>query len=262
MKEALIFPLLKNISPVGYSEMLSICTNRIEAKKQTSVFTPNSEMLYSAARSRSIQDLLLSADILLPDGVGVYMAMKGLGTVPSERTAGIEFAELLMKRASKHGYRVFLLCAKPGIAQQAAEKLRFKFRGLNICGHHHGYFKKSGNENAKVIEMINRSNADILFVCLGFPDQEKWIAKNLSKLKSVTLAIGLGGSLDVWSGAVRRSPSSIRRIGLEWLWRSLSDPKRLPRIKNLVGFSFFTLKELLFNPQKQYKCYEIDNFLK
>ena len=262
MRESVILPLLKNISPMGYSEMLSRCSSRIETKEQTSVFTPNSEMLYRAASSRKLQKLLLSADILFPDGAGVYIAMKALGISPSGRTAGIEFAELLMKRSSECGYKIFLLGARPGVAAKAAIRLRRKYQGLNICGYHHGYFQKNGDENAKVIEMINRSGADILFVCLGFPDQEKWIAKNLSKLKSVTLAIGLGGSLDVWSGSVRRAPYSVRHIGLEWLWRSLSDPKRLPRIKNLVGFSFFTLKEVLLNPKKQYKCYEFDNFLK
>lgn len=262
MRESVILPLLKNIYPMGYSEMLSRCSSRIENKDQTSVFTPNSEMLYRAARSSKLQKLLLSADILFPDGVGVYMAMKALGISPSERTAGIEFAELLMEKSSECGYKIFLLGARPGVAEKASVRLHRKHQGLNICGNYHGYFKKSGDENAKIIEMINRSGADILFVCLGFPEQEKWIANNLQKLKSVSLAIGLGGSLDVWSGNVRRAPSSVSRVGLEWLWRSLSDPKRLPRIKNLVGFSFFTLKELLLNPKKQYKCYEIDNFSK
>lgn len=262
MRGPVVLPLLENLSSMEYSEMLSKCTDRIDRKAKTSVFTPNSEMIYMASRSRKLRDLILSADILFPDGVGVYMAMKALRRSACVKTAGIDLAELLIKESAKRGYKIFLLGARPGIAEKASEKLRLKYPELNICGYHHGYFKKSGNENIKILKSINRSGADILFVCLGFPEQERWIASNLKNLKTVSLAIGLGGSFDVWSGAVKRAPSAVSHMGFEWLWRALSDPKRLPRTKNLVGFSFFTLKEMLFNPKKQYKCYEIDNFLK
>lgn len=262
MNESKIISLLKNISPSGYSEAISQYSRRLKTKSKTAVFTPNSEMLYRASRSPELYDLLLSADILFSDGIGVYMARRAIGISHCERTAGIELAELLMKKASECGYKIFLLGAKPGVAKKAAVRLRGKYHRIDICGHYHGYFNKSGKENAKVVEMINSSKADILFVCLGFPEQEKWIVNNLPNLKTVSLAIGLGGSLDVWSGTVDRAPSTISRLGLEWLWRTISDPKRLPRVKNLVGFSFFTLKDLLLSPKKQYKCYEIDNFLK
>ena len=262
MKAPIILPLLKQISSLDEDEALSACTERLKSKIQTSIFTPNSEIVYRAARSTKLKHLLLSADILFPDGSGVYMAMKALGSSSGQRTSGIALAEKLLTISAQKGYRIFLLGAHSEIVQKAAEKLGAEYQGINICGYHHGYFDKDGKENEKVIEMINSSMADILFVCLGFPTQEKWISDNLSKLNTVSLAIGLGGSLDVWSGSVKRAPSTMSRLGREWLWRTVSDPKRLPRTLNIAFFSFFTLKELLFYSKKQYKCYEIDNFSK
>ena len=110
--------------------------------------------------------------------------------------------------------------------------------------------------------MINRSGADILLVCFGFPDQEKWIYENMPFLSNVKLAIGLGGSLDVWSGVVRRAPEFVSKSGLEWLWRICCDPKRVKRVGFLVGFTLLVLKEAFLKTQDFGKCYEIDNFLK
>ena len=236
----MILPLLKNISTKGYSETVSKCMERLERKIKTSIFTPNSEMLYKASRSRELQELLLSADLLFPDGIGVFAAVKALGVEPKERTAGIELAELIMKSASKYGYKVFLLGSRPGVAAKASKQLQNKYQGLKICGYHHGYFSKSGNENRKIIEKINHSKADILFVCLGFPEQEKWISDNLKKLKTVKLAIGLGGSLDVWSGCIKRAPHALRVARLEWAWRMLREPKRLKDLPSLARFYWKT----------------------
>lgn len=262
MNKASLTPLLKNISTLGYSETVKKCLERIDSQKKTAIFTPNSEMLCHAVSSKELRELLLSADILFPDGIGAHMSMKALGFSPVERTAGIELGERLLNESAKRGYKVFLLGAERGIAEKAAKSLCIKYRGLNICGCHHGYFNKSGKENDRVIQKINRSGADIVFVCFGFPAQEDWIKENMSRLYSARLCIGLGGSLDVWSGNVRRAPSTIVNMGLEWLWRTVKDPKRLARLPSLLVFSLFTLKEYVSKHQKRYKCYEIDNFLK
>ena len=254
--------ILKNISPLGYSEAVSVCIKRMEKHKKTAVFTPNSEMLYHAIKSEKQMKLLLSADILFPDGVGIYTSMKALGFSPKEKTVGIELGEKLLCEAARHGYRVFLLGAKNGVAEKAAMKLRSKHKGLNICGCHHGYFEKHGKENDAVIERINRSEADIVFVCFGFPAQESWIKENLPRLSSAKLCIGLGGSIDVWSENIKRAPAPIVKMGLEWLWRTAKDPKRIKRLPSLLFFSLFALKEYIAKRSKQYNCYEIDNFLK
>ena len=262
MSKTTLSPILKNITPFGYHKTLSDCFERLKAQKKTAVFTPNSEMLYNAAKSEKIRDVLDSADILFPDGAGIYMSMKALGFSPIERTAGIELGERLLRESAKRGYRIFLLGAKKGVAEKAARRLRTKYRELSICGCHHGYFEKCGKENDRVIDKINRSGADIVFVCFGFPSQELWIKENINRLTSAKLCLGLGGSLDVWSGDTRRAPETVSSLGLEWLWRTAKDPKRLNRLPSLFGFSLFTLKEYVKKHQKQYNCYEIDNFLK
>ena len=254
--------ILRHLSPKGYSSAMSLCLKKLGSGEKISVFTPNSEMLYSMVKSRAIKDLLLSANLLFPDGAGAYLSMRALGYSPCEKTTGIELGEGLLGESAKHGYKVFLLGAKPGIAQKAAARLSHKYKGLKVCGYHHGYFEKDGKENDRIINKINRSGADVLFVCFGFPAQEEWIRKNLPRLESVKLAAGLGGSLDIWSGNVKRAPSFVSEMGLEWLWRTAKDPKRIPRVKNLALFLYITLKETLFNRKKRGKCYEIDNFSK
>ena len=254
--------ILKSLYPSGYDKALSTICEKIDKGEKTAVFTPNSEMIYRSAKSKDLFNLLDSADILLPDGIGSYLGMKLLGNPSFERTTGIDLAERIMETAKSNGYKVFLLGAKDTVAFKAAKKLKSKYKGLNICGYHHGYFDKSGQENKEVIKRINSSCADILFVCLGFPEQEKWIANNLSSLSTVKLAIGLGGSLDVWSGDIKRAPRFVSKSGLEWLWRLCLDLKRLKRTGFLVGFALLVLKESFIKAQDFGKCYEIDNFLK
>jgi N-acetylglucosaminyldiphosphoundecaprenol N-acetyl-beta-D-mannosaminyltransferase len=121
--------------------------------------------------------------------------------------------------------------------------MRVRYPTLQICGVHHGYFDKSGAENAEVIKKIRTAAPDILFVCFGFPAQEKWITDNLSSLPSVKLALGLGGSLDVWSGNIRRAPLLVQKAGLEWLWRTVLEPKRARIFLDIPHFLFLNIKK-------------------
>ena len=114
MKESVILPMLRSMSSEGYSKTISKCIFNVGSKNKTSVFTPNSEMIYRALRDEELKKLLLSADILFPDGSGVYMASKAMGVTTIERTSGIDLAEEIMKKAVKHGYKIFLLGAAPG----------------------------------------------------------------------------------------------------------------------------------------------------
>lgn len=223
----------------GYDRAVKYCLDRAALEKQTKVFTPNAEMLAAASKDASLLRLLKQAELPLPDGIGVFLAARLLGLSPVERTNGIDFAERLLKSAAKKEMSVFLLGASPGIAERAARKLQTKFEGLCVAGTHHGYFEKRGEENNTVLEKINRSGAEILFVCFGFPDQERWIAENLPKLENVKIAAGLGGSLDVWSGEIMRAPSFFRKVGLEWAYRIAKSPERLSRLPRI--FDFFML---------------------
>ena len=220
----------------GYRNAVDFCLDRFKRGRSTVIFTPNAEMLSETIASKEISSLLGRADLLLPDGIGVYLASLLHGERAIERTNGIDFAERLLERASREQMSVFLLGAREGVAEKASDKLCRRFKGLRIVGGHHGYFDKFSEENCDVIEKINRSGADILLVCFGFPVQERWIADNISRLDSVKIAVGLGGSLDVWADNVRRAPRILRCVGLEWAFRMVSSPERIARLPKILRF--------------------------
>lgn len=195
------------------------------------VVTPNAEIVQQARADKAFFDLIAEADLVIPDGVGVIYASKILGRSLKGRVPGVDFASGLMDRMAKTGRKLFLLGAKPGVAEEAAVKLAEAHPGLTICGTHDGYFKEDG----PVAEEIRRSGADVVFVCLGAPKQEKWIKQN-GTATGASLLIGLGGSLDVFAGRVERAPEAWQKVGMEWLYRGLKEPSRLKRIVKLPFF--------------------------
>lgn len=223
--------------------ILNTIESILESESQNKIFTPNTEMLLAAAKNESIADMLNSARLLIPDGTGVMLASRILGSPISERASGIDIGYEILNLAAKTRRSVFLLGGKEGVAQRAAEKLKSALPSLNVCGAHHGYFEKSGVENAAVIDEIRRAAPDILFVCFGFPTQERWICENLTALPSVRVAMGLGGSLDVWAGDKKRAPNIIQKLGFEWLWRALPEPKRLKILLAIPEFLYRSTKE-------------------
>lgn len=217
-------------------EIEQVAVSYLSGAHGKTVFTPNAEILYRASRDHELKGLFSSADLLLPDGVGVTLAARMRGTPLRARYAGIDFGEWLLRYAAENGLSVFLLGGKDGVAEAARERLCAKLQDLTICGVHHGYFEKDGRKNERILSLIREKKPDLLLVCLGFPTQERWIAENLSALPSVRLAVGLGGSLDVWSGTKARAPKAMQAIGMEWLWRALSSPAHLKRLPYLPAF--------------------------
>lgn len=200
------------------------------------VVTPNALMLQACSKDPQLLELLNGASLVLPDGKGVLLAAKRQGTPLKERVAGIDFGERLLLEASRTGDRVFFLGGEDGVAPLAAERMTARYPGLKICGSYWGYFEKQGAENQRVVGMIRACRPQILFVCMGFPTQELWMRDNLPFLPSVRVAVGLGGSLNVWSGNTRRAPLALRSVGLEWAWRMLSSPSRLRSFPHLLRF--------------------------
>jgi N-acetylglucosaminyldiphosphoundecaprenol N-acetyl-beta-D-mannosaminyltransferase len=188
------------------------------------VVTPNPEIVWECRKDEALRRTLENALLVLPDGVGVIYGSRILGRPLPEKVAGCDFAEALAGRLAESGKSLFLLGSKPGVAELAADALRKKYPALRIAGTADGYFRDDG----PVIEQVNRSGADVLFVCLGAPKQEKWMAANRDKL-CVRLMAGLGGTLDVFAGTVRRAPAAWQKLGLEWLYRLLREPKRIKR---------------------------------
>ena len=212
----------------------------IETGEPCWVATPNALMLESCRTNPEHRDLLNSASMVLPDGMGVVRAAKRQGTPLHGRTAGIDFAEKLAEAASLRGDRVFFLGGRDGVAQSAADHLKSRFPGLFVCGCYWGYFEKDGDENRRVVGMIRACRPDILFVGFGFPVQENWMRENLPLLPSVHVAVGLGGSFDVWAGKNRRAPEFLRSHGLEWAWRMSQEPARMRQIPALIRFAHHT----------------------
>lgn len=203
----------------------------LEAPGYHYIVTPNPELVTLAGKDETFRQSLAGAALTLADGVGVTYAAKLLGRPLQGRVPGIDFAGRLMEELARTGGKLFLLGAKPGVARQAADNLTVQYPGLTVCGVHDGYFQ----EDAPVIEAIRSSGAEVLFVCLGAPKQENWMACN-GAAAGVRLAVGLGGSLDVFAGVVQRAPELWRKLGLEWLYRLLKEPSRIGRMACLPLF--------------------------
>ena len=202
--------------------------------------TPNAEILYESIQDDDFRALLNGAALVLPDGAGVVLGAKILGTPLKEKVAGIEFGEQVCKLLSETGGRLYLLGSNPGIAEEAGRRLAEKYPGLVICGTADGYFK----DESEVIAKINEAKPDALFVCLGAPKQEKFIKNHFDELNA-TLMLGLGGSLDGYAGAVQRAPKWMIDLSLEWLYRLIKEPKRLGRMMRLPKFVLVCVGEKL-----------------
>ena len=195
------------------------------AKKVQAVRTSESIVFIAASDAHQLDT---SADIVAGNK-HAGMAMKALTYI----LPGIDFASALMAQMGQEGKSVFLLGAKPGVADAAAEKMRERFPGLVIAGTNDGYFQ----DDDPVVEKINAAQPDLLLVCLGAPKQELWMQRNAPRLR-VGLMAGLGGSLDVFAGNVKRAPKFFQKLGLEWFYRLLKEPKRIGRMMKLPKFLF------------------------
>ena len=200
----------------------------LEEDKFHYVVTPNPEFLLAAEKDPEFRRVLNAADLVLPDGIGVVYSAKILGTPLKERVPGIEFAEAMLSALNAMGGRLYLLGAKPGVAEEAGRRICARYPALVLCGTHDGYFK----DEQAILPEIAAAKPDLLFVCLGAPKQEKWMAR-WGRHTGAKLAIGLGGCLDVFAGNVQRAPERWQKLGLEWAYRLKKEPKRIGRMAKL-----------------------------
>lgn len=225
-----------HVNKYTMNEATQKAASLMESDSLSMIFTPNSEIILYASNNEEFTAVLNSADMIIPDGIGVVYGAKILGSPIKERVAGYDLVCNLFPVMAKKGQSVYLLGAKPGVAETAAQNLVKKYPGLVIAGTHDGYFK----DDNEVIEDINRAKPDFLMVCLGFPKQENWIYENRERINA-KLAIGAGGCLDVFAGTVQRAPEFYCKHGIEWLYRLVKQPSRFVRMLALPKFGLKVL---------------------
>lgn len=226
-----------NVSLLTYDEILDATQERIQRGEQSTIIAVNPEKVIVANKEPLVKELINQSTFQIPDGVGILLASKLKGGKLKERVTGVDMMERLLRFAAEKEYGVFFYGAKEEVVREAKRKLEERFPALKIVGYANGYV----TDQEALIEQINDSGATLLFVALGSPRQELWIRDNMKKL-NVKVFQGVGGSFDVFSGKVKRAPLFFRKLGLEWLYRLLKEPKRLKRQLNLPRFLWKVIK--------------------
>jgi len=197
------------------------------------IYTPNAEIMMAAQRDPELRNILLKADMLTADGAGVVLASRLLGRSVREKVSGYDLVVELFKAYGKNGLKCFLFGAKPGVAEEAANKTEAGYPGVVVAGCHHGYF--GAEDDDEILRAINDSRCDLLLVALGAPKQEKWIYSHMDRLNA-KVCIGVGGAIDILAGKAQLAPDIFRRNGLEWLYRLYKEPRRFIRMLDLPRF--------------------------
>ena len=201
--------------------------------------TVNPEFVVMAQTNPEFLRVLNTTALNVPDGVGLLWAARRIGTPFRERVAGQDLVARICALAAKRGDRVFLLGAREGIAERAAEVMQAREPSLTIAGCFAG--SPAVEQEADICERINASRANILFVAYGPPKQELWIAHNAARLPNVSVALGVGGTFDTLAGIVPRAPQWIRDAGFEWTYRLVREPRRIKRQMSIPYFMWLIL---------------------
>jgi len=247
-----------------------------KSKNQSYIATPNPEFLLEARKNPAFAKVLNNSKLNIPDGTGILWATKYLDItkknssktlkifkwiyslllVPfspksirkilKERVTGVDLMENICKHSNENNLKIYLLGAKEGTAEKTKEILEKKYPGIEVVGTFGGTPSQEGEK--EIVEKVIKSQAQILFVAYGAPNQELWISRNLHKMPNVKLAIGVGGSFNFIAGIRKRAPKIIQRLGFEWIYRLLQEPSRIKRIYNAtIKFSTTILKESFKN---------------
>ncbi len=203
------------------------------------VFASNPEKNFSVPRDPELYNTFREADLLLPDGVGMVKAARIIHGVRIERIPGVEFMEDICRLCASNGYKIFIYGAKEEVNREAVKILETRYPGINIAGRANGYLREE--EMPDLVRRINQCGAQVLFLALGSPKQEQWFVRYRNNLESVRVCQGIGGSLDAITGRVKRAPEFWCNIGLEWLYRLVSEPRRIRRQKVLPLFAIQVL---------------------
>lgn len=223
---------------VTMAEALHIGLNLFEDQKKHAIYTPNPEIVMAALENESLKQSLNKGSLVIPDGIGVVIGSKIIGKPLKERVAGYDFVQNLFNAMKDTDKTVYFFGSKEGTAELAAKQMQMKYPGLKIIGTQHGYIK----DTLPVVEAINRLKPDLVLVGLGAPRQEAWISEHIESLNTKVM-IGVGGSMDVMSGLVKRAPKFFINLHLEWFHRLITQPTRFVRMLKLPQFLIKMLLE-------------------
>ncbi|MEO8632194.1 MAG: WecB/TagA/CpsF family glycosyltransferase [Chloroflexota bacterium] len=216
---------------------------RLDAGERTFVITANPEFVMLARREPELAQLARDAHLVVADGSGIVAASRLLGD-PLPRVPGRLLVDALVPHLAQRRSPIFFLGASPGVAERAAAELRRRAPGLVVAGVHAG--SAEPEHDAASVARVRDTVAQVLFVAYGMPKQERWIARNLSALPAVRLAIGVGGVFDQLAGLQKVPPAALHAVGLEWLWRLAREPSRWRRQRVLPLFALLVLRRRLF----------------
>lgn len=221
------------IDMISQEEAFQRLISFLEESSIRKIYTPNPEIVMLAQTDEGLLKVIEGADLVLPDGIGLLIASKLKGLGLKERVTGIDTMDKLLKYCGEKGKSIYLFGGKPGTAEIACKNMEERYRGIKIAGLHHGYFKEIDEKD--IIADINTAAPDILFVCLGAPKQEKWIDQYQNQL-NCKIAMGVGGSVDIYAGTAKRAPVIFQKVGLEWFYRLMKEPWRIKRMMALPKF--------------------------
>ncbi|MBE6073625.1 WecB/TagA/CpsF family glycosyltransferase [Selenomonas ruminantium] len=205
----------------------------MDEKKNVLIATANAEMIMRATHDEELRHILNEAALVVPDGAGTVWAAHHLGYEMPERVAGFDLAQELMRIAPGKKQRIFFFGSAPGVAEKAKAKAEELYPGIEIVGVRNGYF--SADDEPEIIAEIKAAKPDLLLAALGVPKQEKWLYQHRDEL-GVPVSIGVGGTLDVMAGVMKRAPLWMQKAKLEWLFRGALQPKRAGRLLALPKF--------------------------
>lgn len=226
------------IDNYSFNEAIEKALTLINSDKVSQVVTINPEMFSEAECNNEFKTIIDDAEMVIPDGIGVKIALKLKGH-NVERIPGIDFAKELLEKCALNNISVAIVGAKEEIVNKAVENLKKEINNLNIVYYHNGYF----TDNNEIYEKLKELKPKLVLVALGSPKQEYFIY-NAKKVLMPCLMVGIGGSLDVWSGSVKRAPKVFQKLGFEWLYRTISQPERFKRI--FPALPLFLIKVLKY----------------
>ena len=226
------------IDDFSFEDAVQKALELLKEDKVSQVVTINPEMFSQAKKDSGFKKIVEEAEMVVPDGVGVKLALKLKGQ-NVQRIAGIDFAKRLLEESSKNGISVGIVGAKEEIITKAVKELQTSIEGLNIVYYHNGYF----SDDNEIYNGLKETSPRLILVAMGSPRQEEFIY-NAKQVLNPALMVGIGGSLDVWSGMVKRAPEIYQKLGLEWLYRTVSQPERFKRI--FPTLPLFLIKALMY----------------